>query len=338
VPAWITSEAVDTNKEGSRMEEAALQLLRTSMPSDGWHLIVNGHLVAVEGLLLKHLPQASSMKAELDMVLLDPSGLAVAILEVKLAAANPLMTCVSDVGGFMKLVDTVKGKRITLKVKLPESEGEGEAQSEQQGSSNLWMHRAEGVMLPDGDMGLKQQQVCADVDGSAVAKGSTLSLEQLIRSRSSSPPPIAGPASSSATTAAPVIEAPFGVPKWAEIEVPVAEDVVPLYMLGRGIGSAEWQRGLKAAGEVAALQVVCRTPEAMAAAAAAAAGATHVTSVPTVSENCDGTDQRQMKLGKVALRLTEQQQVEVHQRVEKQLNQLRSCFILSMSAPTAPAS
>ena len=330
VPAWITNEAVDTNKEGSRMEEAALQLLKASMPSDCWQLIVNGHLVAVEGVLLKHLPQASAMKAEVDMLLLDASGVAVAVLEVKLAAANPLMTCVSDVGGFMQLVDTIKGKRIALKVKLPENDGEQMDVNEQLGSWNFLMRRPEGMVVPNGDVSSR------GLAGSADDRGSALSLEQLIRSRSTSPPPNGNPASSSASTgatAAPVIEAPFGVPKWAEVEVQVAEDVVPIYMLGRGIGSAEWQRGLRAAGEVAALQILCRTPETMAAAAAAAVTTEAVSKAGMLASST--MDQQQQKLGKVALRLTEQQRVQVQQRVEKQLSQLRSCFILSMAAPAA---
>lgn len=84
-------------------------MLEASLPA-GWSLIPSLHLLGADGAIFQ---VEQGCKYEVDMLVLDDGGVAVALVEVKLAAANPLMSLFNDVSALLNLVDRISGKTVT---------------------------------------------------------------------------------------------------------------------------------------------------------------------------------------------------------------------------------
>lgn len=88
---------------------ALLQVLQSSLPA-GWSLVNSLHLLGADG---ETFQVEQGCKYEVDMLVLDEEGIAVAVVEVKLAAANPLMSVFNDVNALLNVVDRTAGKTVT---------------------------------------------------------------------------------------------------------------------------------------------------------------------------------------------------------------------------------
>ncbi|KAF6255428.1 hypothetical protein COO60DRAFT_211451 [Scenedesmus sp. NREL 46B-D3] len=101
--------AASSASSGKLMEQAAIAVLQQSLPP-GWSLLPSLHLLGADG---QAFVVQQGCKYEADMLVVDEQGVAVAIVEVKLAAANPLMSLFNDCSALMRLVEQVRGRRLT---------------------------------------------------------------------------------------------------------------------------------------------------------------------------------------------------------------------------------
>jgi hypothetical protein len=94
---------------GRLMEAAALAALRGRLPS-GWTLHSNLHVIKLDGAPLLGAP---GLKQELDALVLDEGGAAVAIVEVKLGAGNPVGALLDDAASLTRVKRTLAGRQLT---------------------------------------------------------------------------------------------------------------------------------------------------------------------------------------------------------------------------------
>ncbi|KAF8063099.1 hypothetical protein HT031_003938 [Scenedesmus sp. PABB004] len=242
--AAAATSAAGSQCSGRVMEAAALASLRRALPR-GWALLPSLHLLGVDGAAFEGVQPGC--KYEADMVVLDEAGVGVAVVEVKLGAANPVMTLCSDAGALLRLVDGAAGRTLTAITRAPLEGGGGGAAA------------APGPAL------------AAAAAAAAAAGGGAGSALAKARAASAAAP-FAAPAAPGRA--------------WTTWHVPVHPQCLPVYVLGKGIGPAELAKGAASLVDSCALKLMARSPAdaaaclapAVAAAAAAGAGAPPVSS------------------------------------------------------------
>lgn len=182
-----------------------LQVLQSSLPA-GWSLLPSLHLLGADG---EQFQVEQGCKYEVDILVLDEQGTAVAVVEVKLAALNPLMSLFNDVNALLSIVDSIAGKTVT---------------------------------------GITKSAI------PAVAAATTAATVADIAAGTSI---VGGPVLAKAKAATQT--APFGEQLWHTIHVKVHPDIAPIYILGRGIGDTEVQRGLLSLADSTALKLMARS-------------------------------------------------------------------------------
>lgn len=248
---------------GAATEAASVRHLQQLLPV-GWQLITNAHVTALNGT---KMPHQSKVKGELDIVVVNPQGVAVAVVEVKLADANPVMTLVNDVTGLTAVMTALRGTTASMLIKGPAdlqqtcSDPGGSPRSSNGGGGSSNGTTASG--LQQGDVAHTAAVVpAAPAAAGSVAAGTGTTLP--------SSTALAAPGSPTSLQAKPLITAPFGQARWCAVEVPVDTQAQAVYVVGRPITEADWQRGLRTMADVAALQLLSQTASTLAAAYAAA--------------------------------------------------------------------
>jgi hypothetical protein len=203
------------------------QVLQDALPA-GWFLLPSLHLLGADHQLFAG---QQGCKYEVDMLILDDQGVAVAIVEVKLGASNPLMALCNDAGSLMKLVELTAGKTVTAITQ-----------------SDIRLYAASAAAI--GDRRLAGEPVLAAASSSSSSS-----------SNSDSGPAAAGARALLAKAKAATVGAPFSEgPNWQAVHVRFHDHVLPIYVVGKAIGRAEATKGLSSLVDSSALKLLSQSP------------------------------------------------------------------------------
>jgi hypothetical protein len=160
---------------------------------------------------------------------------------VKLAAANPLMALVSDVSSLLRLVDTAAGRTLTVMTRDPAVAARAAAAAaalQQQGAG-------------DGAASSSGARVAPALAAMAAAAPRVAPCSAILRKRA-------------ACKAPPRFAESLGGYGWHTVQVAVAPQLLPVYVLGQGLSAAAVQRGLSSFVSSSALKLLAKSPAALA--------------------------------------------------------------------------
>jgi hypothetical protein len=313
--------ASSSASSGKLMEQAAVAVLQQSLPA-GWSLLPSLHLLGVDG---EAFVVQQGCKYEADMLVLDEQGVAVAIVEVKLAAANPLMSLFNDCSALMRLVDQVRGKTLTA---ITRSDLGGCAAA----VAGMLQERTAGFDKPAAAVAAAaaateavagpstgvEQESGEDTAGSTIDSLDSSSTET---SSSSS----GGGGSALAKARAATATAPFASSSaWQTVHVQVHAGILPVYVLGKSIGEAEVLKGLASLVDSSALKLLSKAPADMA----------QAIMQPQQQQRSQGSSSSSSKNGaapsRIPLCLSAEQQRSIMHHVHKRMDALGHCMIYSL--------
>jgi hypothetical protein len=329
--------APSSASSGKLMEQAAVAVLQQSLPA-GWSLLPSLHLLGADG---QAFVVQQGCKYEVDMLVLDEQGIAVAIVEVKLAAANPLMSLFNDCSALLRLVEQVRGKTMTAITR-----------------SDLGSCAAAAAgMLQEKPLGTSQPAAAAAAATLAVVSGCTAAesesddagsaIDSLDSSSTDSSNGSSSKGGSAAAKArAATATAPFSSGSaWQTVHVQVHPGILPVYVLGKSIGEAEVLKGLASLVDSAALKLLSKAPADMGQAimqpqqqlpeqqgdgkpAQACSSSSTSTSTSTSSKKNGGSQGS----SRVPLSLSAEQQHSIMQHAHRRMEALQQCMIYSLCA------
>eukprot|EP00775_Hariotina_reticulata_P005187 gene5187-5425_t len=219
-----STPGTQSSSSGKLMEKTVLQVLQDALPA-GWFLLPSLHLLGADHQLFAG---QQGCKYEVDMLILDDQGVAVAVVEVKLGASNPLMALCNDAGSLLKLVELTAGKTVTAITQ-----------------SDIGLYAASAAAA-DGDRRMAAEPVLA-----AVSSGS---------SNSDARSAAAGASALLAKAKAATAGAPFSQgPTWQAVHVKFHDHVLPMYVVGKSIGEAEALKGLSSLVDSSALKLLSQS-------------------------------------------------------------------------------
>jgi hypothetical protein len=322
--------ASSSQSSGKLMEQAAVAVLQQSLPA-GWSLLPSLHLLGADG---EAFVVQQGCKYEVDMLVLDEQGVAVAIVEVKLAAANPLMSLFNDCSALMRLVDQVRGKTLTA---ITRSNLGGCAAA----VAGMLQDRTSGVDKPAAAVAAAAAAATA-ADAQAFTAGAQESDEETagstidsldsssIDTTSSSG---GGGGSALAKARAATATAPFAASSaWQTVHVRVHVGILPVYVLGKSIGEAEVLKGLASLVDSSALKLLSKAPADMAQAIMQPQQQHEVqTSSSSSSSLKNGSSHGPGVVpSRITLSLSAEQQGSIMHHVHQRMEALEHCMIYSL--------
>uniref|UniRef100_A0A383W7Z9 Uncharacterized protein n=1 Tax=Tetradesmus obliquus TaxID=3088 RepID=A0A383W7Z9_TETOB len=346
-PAMIASLAAgnwqcapSSASSGKMMEAAAVAVLQQSLPA-GWSLLPSLHLLGADG---QAFVVQQGCKYEADMLVLDEQGVAVAIVEVKLAAANPLMSLFNDCSALLRLVDQVRGKTLTAITRSDlgscAAAAAGLLQEKPQGSCHPAAAAVAGVAAA-----AVADPAAAECEGGDA--GSSVDSLDSSSADSSGGSSTSGAGSAAAKARAAAATAPFASSSaWQTVHVQVHPGITPVYVLGKSIGEAEVSKGLASLVDSAALKLLSKAPAVMAQAIMQPQqqqqqlAEQHVdgqseqasSSSSSSSRKHGGSQGPGMVPSRVPLSLSAEQQRSILQHAHKRMEALERCMIYSLCA------
>jgi hypothetical protein len=319
--------AASSQSSGKLMEQAAAAVLQQSLPA-GWSLLPSLHLLGADG---EAFVVQQGCKYEVDMLVLDEQGIAVAIVEVKLAAANPLMSLFNDCSALMRLVDQVRGKTLTA---ITRSDLGGCAAA----VAGMLQERTSGVDNPAAAAATAAraqpytagaQQFDEETAGSTFDSLDSSSIDTTIISSSNG----GGGGSALAKARAATATAPFAASSaWQTVHVRVHAGILPVYLLGKSIGEVEVLKGLASLVDSSALKLLSKAPADMAQAIMQPQQKHKAqTSNSSSSSVRNGSSQGSGVVpSRIPLTLSAEQQRSIMHHVHKRMEALEHCMIYSL--------
>jgi hypothetical protein len=307
---------------GKLMEQAAVAVLQQSLPA-GWSLLPSLHLLGVNG---DAFVVQQGCKYEADMLVLDEQGVAVAIVEVKLAAANPLMSLFNDCNALLRLVDQVRGKTLTAITRSDLASCAAVA-------AGMLQEMPQGTSQPAAAAAVAVASVAADPGGSAFDSLDSCSTDSSSSSSSSNGSSKGGSAAAKARAA--TATAPFASSTgWQTVHVQVHSGLLPVYVLGKSIGEAEVQKGLASLVDSTALKLLSKAPADMAAAIMQPQQQGIESSLEQTNTSSSSSSREKNGAGvahsRVPLSLSAEQQHSIMQHVHRRMEALEHCMIYSL--------
>jgi uncharacterized membrane protein YgcG len=327
--------APSSQSSGKLMEAAAVAVLQQSLPS-GWSLLPSLHLLGADG---RAFVIQAGCKYEADMLVLDEQGVAVAIVEVKLAAANPLMSLFNDCSALMRLVDLVRGKTLTA-ITRSDLRGCPAAVAGMLQERRLDVDQPAAEVAAAEAMEAVTRESDEDTACSSIDSLDSSTPENSSSSSSSGGGSGGGGGSALAKARAATATAPFASSSaWQTVHVQVHSGILPVYVLGKSIGEAEVLKGLASLVDSSALKLLSKAPAVMAQAIMQPQqqqqqqAERHRSQASSSSSVKNGSSVGPgLVPSRVPLSFTAEQQRSLMQHVHKRMEALEHCMIYSLCA------